>query len=89
MFVDYDTGKHSDRAGFKRMFEAASKREIDVVLFWSLDRFTREGALPTLQHLNTLTRYGVGFHSYTEPYLDPCGLLRSTADSHEPRLRNS
>lgn len=75
-FIDYETGKHSDRAQLQAMFEAARCRRIDVVLFWSLDRFTREGALPTLLHLNTLSSYGVGFRSHTEQYLDSCGLFK-------------
>jgi DNA invertase Pin-like site-specific DNA recombinase len=49
-----------------------ARRDIDVVVFWSLDRFTREGALATLQHLDRLGSYGVRFRSYTEPYLDSC-----------------
>ena len=75
-FIDHETGKHADRDRFQAMFTAATRREIDVVLFWSLDRFTREGALPTLQHLNTLSGYGVGFRSFTEQYLDTCGIFR-------------
>lgn len=75
-FVDHETGKHSDRAQFRAMFAAAKDREIDMVLFWALNRFTREGVLPTLQHLNTLSGYGVGFYSLREPYLDSCGLFK-------------
>jgi DNA invertase Pin-like site-specific DNA recombinase len=44
-YVDQITGKHSDRAEFQRMFEDASQRKFDVLLFWSLDRLSREGAL--------------------------------------------
>jgi DNA invertase Pin-like site-specific DNA recombinase len=47
-----------------------------VVLFWALDRFTREGALETLQHLNELSNHGVAYRSYTEAYLDSCGLFK-------------
>ena len=43
------------------MMSAAARRRFDVVLFWALDRFTREGALATLQYLNRLSSYGVGF----------------------------
>src|SRR5262245_23408021 len=32
-------------------------------------RFTREGMVPTILHLQRLASYGVGFHSYTEPHL--------------------
>jgi hypothetical protein len=34
------------------MFQDASQRKFDVLLFWSLDRLSREGVLPTLQHLD-------------------------------------
>ena len=58
------------------MMADAAQRQFDVVLFWALDRFTREGALETLQHLNWLGSYGVGFRSFTEPYLDSCGIFK-------------
>ena len=47
-----------------------------ALLFWSLDRLTREGALPTLQYLTQLSGWGVCFRSYTEPYLDSCGMFK-------------
>jgi DNA invertase Pin-like site-specific DNA recombinase len=75
-FVDHASGKRSDRDGFKEMFAAASRREFDVVLFWALDRFSREGVFDTLQHLQRLTACGVGYRSYTEQYLDSCGMFR-------------
>jgi DNA invertase Pin-like site-specific DNA recombinase len=63
------------------MFTAASRREFDCVLFWSLDRFSREGVYETLQHLQTLTLYGVGYRSFTEQYLDSCGLFKDAVIS--------
>jgi DNA invertase Pin-like site-specific DNA recombinase len=48
--MDKASGKRGDRVEFQAMFEAASRREFDAILFWSLDRFTREGTLPTLQY---------------------------------------
>jgi DNA invertase Pin-like site-specific DNA recombinase len=39
------------------------------VVFWALDRFSREGMAQTIGHLQRLTSYGVTFHSYTEPHL--------------------
>jgi hypothetical protein len=39
------------------------------VLFWSLGRFSREGMVPTIHHLEQLNSYSVIFHSYTEPHL--------------------
>jgi DNA invertase Pin-like site-specific DNA recombinase len=75
-FSDYASGKTSDREQFKRMLTAASKREFDALIFWSLDRLSREGALETLQHLQRLTAYGVAYRSFTEPYLDSLGAFR-------------
>jgi len=75
-YVDKATGKRSDREQFQQMFEAASRREFDLVLFWSLDRFSREGVLETLNHLQRLQSYGVGYRSFTEQYLDSCGVFK-------------
>ena len=47
-----------------------------MLLFWSLDRLSREGVYATLQHLQRLTSYGVNYKSYTEQYLDSCGIFR-------------
>ena len=58
------------------MFSAASKRKFEVLLFWSLDRLSREGVLETLQHLQRLTSYGVAYRSFTEQYLDSCGIFK-------------
>jgi len=75
-YVDKATGKHSDREQFQRLFQDASQRQFDVVLFWSLDRFSREGVRETLNHLERLTSYGVNWRSFTEQYLDSCGIFR-------------
>ena len=48
-YVDERSGKNGDRPQVQRMLDAASRREFDVLLFWSLDRLTREGALATLR----------------------------------------
>jgi len=79
--VDHASGKQSDREEFQAMFAAASRREFDMVLFWSLDRFSREGVYETLQHLQRLTAYGVGYRSFTEQYLDSCGLFKDAVVS--------
>lgn len=75
-YCDYETGSKADRAEFKRMFEDASRRKFDLLLFWALDRLSREGVLETLQHLNCLTSYGVGYKSYTEQFFDSCGIFK-------------
>jgi DNA invertase Pin-like site-specific DNA recombinase len=80
-YVDIASGKNGDRQRFKALFGAASKREFDTVLFWSLDRFSREGVFETLTYLQKLTQYGVGYRSFTEQYLDSCGMFRDAVIS--------
>jgi DNA invertase Pin-like site-specific DNA recombinase len=72
-YVDIASGGKSDREQFKAMFAAASRRQFDCLLFWSLDRLSREGVLETLQHLQRLTAYNVAYKSYSEQYLDSLG----------------
>jgi DNA invertase Pin-like site-specific DNA recombinase len=75
-YVDYESGSKSDRVQFQQMFVDASQRRFDLALFWALDRFSREGVLQTLTHLNRLESYGTHFRSFTEPYFDSCGVFK-------------
>jgi DNA invertase Pin-like site-specific DNA recombinase len=75
-YVDHATGKNSDRPEFKRLFQDASQAKFNMVLFWSLDRFSREGVLETLNHLNKLTAAKVNWRSLNEQYLDSCGIFK-------------
>jgi len=81
-YVDMKSGKAaSNRPQFTAMFDAARLREFDLVLFWALDRFSREGTLETLQHLQALTAAGVGWKSFTEQYLDSTGVFKDAVIS--------
>jgi DNA invertase Pin-like site-specific DNA recombinase len=80
-FVEHESGSKSDRPEFQRMFQHASQRKFDVLLFWSLDRLSREGVLETLQHLNRLTSYGVNYRSLSEQYFDSCGIFKDAVIS--------
>ena len=75
-YVDRTSGKRGDREQFQLMIESASRREFDCLLFWSLDRLSREGTVETLNHLQRLTSYGVNYRSFTEQYLDSTGLFK-------------
>jgi DNA invertase Pin-like site-specific DNA recombinase len=57
------------RKRFNDLFEDASRRQFDLVLFWALDRFSREGMVPTINYLLRLDSHGIDFHSYTEAHL--------------------
>lgn len=74
-YCDQITGDASDRVQLKAMLLDASQRKFDVLLFFALDRLSREGPLATLQLLQQLTSYGVQWRSYTEPYIDSCGIF--------------
>jgi hypothetical protein len=60
-FVDYGSGGNGNRDQFRAMFNAAAKRRFSLLLFFSLDRLSREGTLQTLQYLQRLTACGVGY----------------------------
>jgi DNA invertase Pin-like site-specific DNA recombinase len=80
-FVDHESGSTDAREQFQAMFQAASRRQFDVLLFWSLDRLSREGVFETLTHLNRLTGYGVHYRSFTEQWFDSCGIFRDAVIS--------
>ncbi len=65
----------SDRKGLEKVFLMAHQKKIDLVLFWALDRFSREGSRKTIGYLTQLESMGVGFHSYMEPYLSTLGIF--------------
>jgi DNA invertase Pin-like site-specific DNA recombinase len=73
-YVDEQTGRTNDRPSFKQMFKDAAKGKFDVLVFWSLDRFSREGAARTILQLESLSEMGVKYRSLTEPYLNSLGM---------------
>ena len=78
-YVDHESGRRgrAERRAFARLFEDAAQRKFDLVAFWALDRFSREGIRKTIYYLQQLDGYGVRFKSYTEPYLDTSNELVS------------
>jgi DNA invertase Pin-like site-specific DNA recombinase len=75
-YTDHDSGTKSDRVQFQRMLKDASVRKFDLLLFWALDRFTREGTLATLKYLERLKGDGISWRSFTEPWIDSAGPFR-------------
>src|ERR1700692_4703068 len=71
-FEDSMSGRKTekDRPGFAAMLKAAHQRKFDVIVFWALDRLTREGTRATLNYLQRLESKGVGYVSYPEHWLD-------------------
>ncbi len=94
-FHDNKSGKNLDRPGFKKMMEAASKREFDVLVFWDLSRLSRSGVLDVLNVLQQLKGWGIDYRSMQESYLDSLGpfsdvvisLLASIAKLEREKIR--
>lgn len=69
-YVDVASGARR-RERLDDLYAAAQRRRFDIVAFWSLDRLTREGPLPTLLYLQKLTALGIKAYSHQESYLNP------------------
>ena len=69
-YDDVITGGSHVRPAFDQMFADAKERKFELVLFWSLDRLSREGTEWTLRRLRELAECGVGYRSHEEQYLD-------------------
>ena len=69
-YSDLSSGGNGDRLYFVRMLEDAEKRRFELLLVWSLDRFSREGISNTLGYLERLKRNGIAVKSLQESWLD-------------------
>jgi DNA invertase Pin-like site-specific DNA recombinase len=65
----------SGREALREVFKDAAKRRWDLLLFWSLDRLSREGAFQTMKYLNRLSEWNIGYRSYTEEYINTTGIF--------------
>src|SRR5262245_39814946 len=70
-YVEHENGGRGTeyRKQLAAMFTGAARREFDLLLVWSLDRFSREGMAATVAHLQRLASRGVAFRSFTEEHL--------------------
>lgn len=61
------------REQFQAMLEDARKGRFDVLVVWSMDRFSREGEWSVSRIMGALQDWRVQFYSYNEPFLDTSG----------------
>lgn len=66
VFIDKKSGADSNRPEFKKMLAEARQHHFDLLLIWSLDRFSREPLLNTLSYLQQLKHHNIHLKSYTE-----------------------
>jgi DNA invertase Pin-like site-specific DNA recombinase len=69
-YVDYMSGGSPVRKEFLKSLADAEAHKYEVLLFWALDRFSREGISNTLGYLKRLERCGVAVKSLQESWLD-------------------
>ena len=61
------------REQFLAMLEDARKGKFQVLVVWSMDRFSREGEWSVSRIMASLQDWHVTFYSYNEPFLDTSG----------------
>jgi DNA invertase Pin-like site-specific DNA recombinase len=75
-YVDVVSGGSPNRPEFNRMMQDASKHKFSMLLFYALDRLTREGTRKTIHYLQMLDDYSVAYKSFTEQYIDSSGIFK-------------
>ena len=61
------------REQFQAMLEEGRRGKFDVLVVWSMDRFSREGEWSVSRVMAALQDWNVRFYSYSEPFLDTTG----------------
>jgi len=69
-YIDKCSGGDGNRPEFQRLKKDGHQHKFDIVLVWSLDRFSREGVLITLSYIKDFKRNGVGIKSLQDNWLD-------------------
>jgi len=69
-YIDKASGSNPARPQFREMMHAAMLRKFSGIIVWKLDRFSREGVLPTLSYIKKLKDRGIWLKSMTESWAD-------------------
>jgi DNA invertase Pin-like site-specific DNA recombinase len=69
-YTDYAHGGDSNRPEFTKMRMDARQNKFKGILVWSLDRFSREGILNTMDYIKDLGQYKVFLKSYQDTWLN-------------------
>ncbi len=70
IYIDKMSGANPARPNFRKMMSEAMQRRFSGIVVWKLDRFSREGVIPTLSYIKQLKDRGVWLKSMTESWLD-------------------
>jgi DNA invertase Pin-like site-specific DNA recombinase len=69
-YVDKMSGANPARPAFRNMLKDAMLRRFQGIVIWKLDRFSREGIIPTMSYIKQLKDRGCWLKSMTESWLD-------------------
>ena len=69
-YIDKMSGANPARPEFRRMMQDAMLRRFSGIIVWKLDRFSREGIMPTMSYIKQLKDRGIWLRSMTESWLD-------------------
>lgn len=70
IYTDKMSGANPSRPEFRRMMSEAMQRKFTGIVVWKLDRFSREGIIPTMSYIKQLKDRGIWLKSMTESWLD-------------------
>lgn len=69
-YIDKMSGANPARPNFRAMMQDAMLRRFQGIVIWKLDRFSREGIIPTMSYIKQLKGRGIWLRSMTESWLD-------------------
>ena len=69
-YTDKMSGANPARPNFRLMMQDAMLRRFQGIVIWKLDRFSREGIIPTMSYIKQLKERGIWLKSMTESWLD-------------------
>ena len=70
VYSDKMSGANPSRPSFRKMMNDAMLHRFSGILVWKLDRFSREGIIPTMAYIQKLKKRGIWLRSLTESWLD-------------------
>lgn len=70
IYIDKMSGANPARPEFRKMMSEALQRRFSGIVVWKLDRFSREGIIPTMSYIKQLKERGIWLRSMTESWLD-------------------
>jgi len=69
-YVDKMSGANPARPNFRRIMNDALSHRFSGIIVWKIDRFSREGILPTMSYIKQLKDRGIFLQSMTETWIN-------------------